>query len=99
MDQLVYEELKSELESPLGLERKQSLTVISSTNFNAPTVEIFIVTEKQSISAKYACHRILSWVFQTSTPPFKRTFARFNQLTFDRFLDHCVKLAENELYA
>ncbi len=99
MDQLVYGELKSELESPLGLDCKQSLTVIASTNFDAPSAEIFIVAEKQFTSARYACHRILSRAQQTTTPPFERTFLNFNQLTYDRFLDHCVKLAENEIYA
>lgn len=94
MDQLVYDELKAELST----QRIQSITVISSIESEL-SCETFKITEKPLTTANYALHRILNWVLQTETPPFERTFLRFNQLTYDRFLDHCVKLAENEIYA
>ena len=63
----------------------------------------FVVKEKATTTLNYMFHRIFNWILLTPTPPFERTFLRFDQanskLTYDRFLDHCVKLAENEIYA
>jgi hypothetical protein len=47
----------------------------------------------------YLLHRLLNLFYRTKTSPYSVTFSNFDPKTYDRFLDHSVKLAENELYA
>ncbi len=47
----------------------------------------------------YRLHQLFSKTIGTETPPYAETFSDSNMTNYNRFLDHCVKLAENDIYA
>lgn len=102
MDEQTY----AELEPALAQSQIQSLTIIT-TDQNADAKSLanqksFLFTLPRSRSKtplKYRLHKLFNLLYGTKTSPFEVTFSTFNDTNYNRFLDHCVKLAENELYA
>ncbi len=100
MDQLVYDELKSVFLNPSVSESFRSISVISSDYLNLETrATNFVVSETATPGPSYWLHQVLNRMLQTKTPPYARSFLQFNRTQLDRYLDHCVNLAETEIYA
>ena len=102
MDQVTFEEFE-----PL-LSQAQILTItILTTDQNADVKSsenqksyLFTLPRSRSKTPfRYRLHELFNLVYRTKTSSFDTTFSNFNRTNYDRFLDHCVKLAENELYA
>lgn len=49
-----------------------------------------------SIKLRYSLHSILGYLRKTPFEPYSYTLNEFNLDFFNRFLDHCVELAEND---
>ena len=47
----------------------------------------------------YRVHQIFCWLRGLPVTNFAQTFSNSSRETLDRFLDHCIKLAENEFHA
>ena len=102
MDQSTFEEF----EPLLNQSQIQSLTILTSDQNadlkSAANQKSYLFTLPESASKipiSYRLHELFNWVYRTKTSAFETTFSDFNRQQYDRFLDHCVKLAENELYA
>lgn len=102
MDEVTY----NELEPALATAQIQSLTVITDEEntdakslANQKTFLFKLPKDHGHIPFNYRLHQVFNWAYQTKTGPYDTTFSNFDRNQYDRFLDHCVKLAENELYA
>lgn len=102
VDQITYQEFE-----PL-LNQAQILTLTILTDDqevdakSSENQKSFIFKVPRSRSTKplyYKLHELFNLAYRTKTSSFDTTFSTFNRTNYDRFLDHCVKLAENELYA
>ena len=95
-----------ELEPMLNHAQIQSITVITAdteTDLKSePNQKSFlfqISKKRHRIPLLYRLHQLFNFFYHTRTSDFATTFTDADRTTYDRFLDHCVKLAENELYA
>ena len=85
------------LDSP----QTQSITVLQIKSAPLPVklAEAWIVPQTASASLTYLVHQLFSFCMGVKSPPYSLTFSKFNTTNYDRFLDHCINLAENEIYA
>ena len=52
-----------------------------------------------SIPPFYLAHQLICLSGEVAAIPYSQTFSNASKSLYDRFLDHCIKLAESELYA
>lgn len=73
--------------------------ILPETHFNTftrlPTV--LLGNEVLTEPLFYKCHRLFCLLFGTKVPPYSQVLLDRRLEFYDRFLDHCVDLAENEV--
>ena len=101
---VLAESTYAEFKSLIPAEAVASLTIL--TNLQAPStagVQNFLIKDSSSalISTPitYRVHEIICLSSMVQATPYSQTFSNANRTLLDRFLDHCIKLAEDELYA
>lgn len=102
MDQVTYEPFepllaKAQIQTITILTTDSELEIKSLANQKAYLFLIDKLFSKTPLN--YRLHRLFNLAYQTKIDTYQTTFSEFNRQLYDRFLDHCVKLAENELYA
>ncbi|MFZ3229387.1 MAG: hypothetical protein WA160_04220 [Pseudobdellovibrio sp.] len=106
LDEITFKELQLILESA----QVRTITILTtnkdliSTYKSNDKIQVFLVPNSASASPLYySAHRLINSLLKIETAPFETTFtatkSKTNKNTYNRFLDHCIKLAENELYA
>lgn len=96
LDSVTYKELKSVLTNPMA----ETITVISQTDSDVfENAQTWIPLLKSKSTWNYRLHQLFSKMNNTETPPYSETFADSNLTNYNRFLDHCIELAENDVYA
>ena len=103
LDDLTYFEFADLTQEPQFL----SCTVISASdavsNVEAKNLTYFTIPDQLSqrlmTPLSYRLHQVLCWIRSQPVPNFSQTFSKSSRQTLDRFLDHCIKLAENEFHA
>lgn len=83
---IIGKEIYTELKEALSDQTESSFTLIDM-QFNS---------EKDSISLQYYIHKLYCKVMGTTVEPYGQTLSDKNLDVYNRFLDHCIELAENE---
>ena len=77
-----------------------SITMInpSSTDFTSTLAPELFKSFKNNSNAplSYRLHRFFCWALGSRALPFDQTLLEKDKILYDRFLDHCIELAENE---
>ncbi len=84
-----------------------SVTVITSSETNSnppiPKTTYFLIPNNifQNVATplSFRVHQVFCWLQKQPVTSYARTFSNSSRQTLDRFLDHCIKLAENEFNA
>lgn len=102
LDEFTFEEFESVL---IGSFVK-SLTVLTAktaeihpAKSNQHLFQTFQDVKLFPIPIGFYIHRLFCFLQNRKTGPYSLTFRNAKTSAFERFLDHCIKLAENELYA
>lgn len=89
----VFDSITSEEFQPvLPTEQVASCTTISE---NPEVAEAFVVLKKPE-PLSYKLHRYLNKFYNVKTAPYSETFLTAENEVYQRFLDRCIELAENE---
>lgn len=102
-DEFTFEEFEKQLHEPYV----RSLTVLTTK-----TGDVGVANTQQSLfqmhrenlhttgeTFHYKLHKLWVGAKNRRATPFDLTFHSANDFAYQRFLDHCVKLAESEMYA
>ena len=92
MSPVTYQELKDLIEP----EKMESLTFLDKDSSDTPAI---LPSVKFRTPLSYRLHQLISHLYGESVPTYDSTYSKFNAINYDRILDHCIKLAENEIYA
>ena len=96
LDKISFDHMKNLLANP----STETVTVISiNEHMRFENAQTWTPLVKSRPTFKYLLHQIFSNIFGTKTPSYSETFSDGNLVNYNRFLDHCIKLAENDIYA
>ncbi len=102
LDSLTFNELNKFLPN----ESTESVTVIYEKNYaqqpatsNFKNFYSWVPAVASTATSKYLLHQVFCRIFNTQTPAYSQTFSDCNLMNYNRFLDHCINLAENDVYA
>lgn len=84
------------LEFKAALPQNQSISLTTITESLGNEVNHSFIVEKKSAPLHYQLHSLFNKLYKTKICPYSETFSVLNRPDYERFLDHCVELAENE---